>query len=306
MDNAIRSDSQCFSVNAADRPAASKDDEEGTAHGDAVRLYLQEIGRAPLLTAEQEVTLGRRVKAGDMAARNAMTESNLRLVVNLARRYLHRGLPLLDLIEEGNLGLIHAVEKFDPDKGFRFSTYATWWIRQNIERSLMNQTEVIRVPIYVVKQISAFLRTTRHLRQVLQGEPTPEEIAGAMNLPVGEIYKCFDRTIRMTSLDDAHGSEDGQALVERMADTGSNIEADIADRDCLRQVHHCLRKMPDNHRQILFWRFGLDGSEGATLEEIGRYLEISRESVRQIQAEALEILRGCIEAVGLDAVSLFA
>lgn len=154
MDNAIRSDNQCFSVNAGDRAAASKEDQEGTAHGDAVRLYLQEIGRAPLLTAEQEVTLGRRVKAGDMAARNAMTESNLRLVVNLARRYLYRGLPLFDLIEEGNLGLIHAVEKFDPDKGFCFSTSSmrkgrtTWngMLASDREKAQASRQTPVRLP----------------------------------------------------------------------------------------------------------------------------------------------------------------
>ena len=279
----------------------------GEAHDwDATRCYLREIGHSPLLTAEQEVTLGRRVQAGDQAARCTMIESNLRLVVKVARRYINRGLPLLDLIEEGNLGLIRAVEKFDPERGFRFSTYATWWIRQNIERALMNQTRTIRLPIHVIKELSAVLRAARCLGQTLQREPTPEEVAEALDRPVDAVRGCLEMDGRMTSLDVPHGRESDRPLAEIVADVDAlGLEESLADRDLSHQVHQWIATMTEKHRLVLLWRFGLDGADGATLEEVGSRLGVTRERVRQIQVEALLVLRHHIEREGLTPESLF-
>ncbi|MHB1582052.1 MAG: RNA polymerase sigma factor RpoS, partial [Acidithiobacillus sp.] len=270
------------------------------------RCYLREIGHSPLLTAEQEVTLGRRVQAGDQAARCTMIESNLRLVVKVARRYINRGLPLLDLIEEGNLGLIRAVEKFDPERGFRFSTYATWWIRQNIERALMNQTRTIRLPIHVMKELSAVLRAARCLGQTLQREPTPEEVAEALDRPVDAVRGCLEMDGRVTSLDVPQGRESDRPLAEIVADVDAlGLEEGLADRDLSHQVHQWIATMTEKHRLVLLWRFGLDGTDGATLEEVGSRLGVTRERVRQIQVEALLVLRHYIEREGLTPESLF-
>ncbi|WP_308389952.1 sigma-70 family RNA polymerase sigma factor [Acidithiobacillus sp. AMEEHan] len=201
----LRSEPELEEENTQDDDMAASPFAEHGPDWDATQCYLEEIGHNPLLTAQEEITLGRLVQQGDGAARQRMIECNLRLVVRLARRYINRGLPLLDLIEEGNLGLIHAVEKFDPEKGFRFSTYATWWIRQNIERALMNQTRTIRLPIHVMKEISSVLRTARCLEQKLQRDPTPEEVAAALDRPVEQIRQCLDLDGRVTSLDSGGG-----------------------------------------------------------------------------------------------------
>ncbi|MHB1632781.1 MAG: RNA polymerase sigma factor RpoS [Acidithiobacillus sp.] len=279
----------------------------GEAHDwDATRCYLREIGHSPLLTAEQEVTLGRRVQAGDQAARCTMIESNLRLVVKVARRYINRGLPLLDLIEEGNLGLIRAVEKFDPERGFRFSTYATWWIRQNIERALMNQTRTIRLPIHVMKELSAVLRAARCLGQTLQREPTPEEVAEVLDRPVEAVRDCLEMDGRVTSLDVPHGRESDRPLADIVADADAvGLEEGLADRNLSQQVQQWIGAMTEKHRLVLLWRFGLDGTDGATLEEVGSRLGVTRERVRQIQVEALLVLRRRIEREGLTPESLF-
>ncbi|MFA7495604.1 MAG: RNA polymerase sigma factor RpoS [Acidithiobacillus sp.] len=311
MNNAIRDDEEENVVvqpdDAGESPVVSVEENYGEAPDwDATRCYLREIGHNPLLTAEQEIALGRRVQAGDAAARCTMIECNLRLVVKLARRYINRGLPLLDLIEEGNLGLIRAVEKFDPERGFRFSTYATWWIRQNIERALMNQTRTIRLPIHVMKELSSVLRAARCLGQTLQRDPTPEEVALALDRPVDEIRSCLENDGHVTSLDVPHGRESDHPLSDIIADSSSaGIEADFADRDLSVQVHQWIGKMSEKHRQVLFWRFGLDGTDGATLEEVGHRLGITRERVRQIQVEALLVLRQRIEEEGLTPESLF-
>ncbi|OAP91329.1 RNA polymerase sigma factor RpoS, partial [Acidithiobacillus ferrooxidans] len=213
---------------------------------DATRCYLREIGHSPLLTAEQEVTLGRRVQTGDQAARCTMIESNLRLVVKVARRYINRGLPLLDLIEEGNLGLIRAVEKFDPERGFRFSTYATWWIRQNIERALMNQTRTIRLPIHVMKELSAVLRAARCLGQTLQREPTPEEVAEVLDRPVEAVRNCLEMDGRVTSLDVPHGRESDRPLADIVADADAvGLEEGLADRNLSQQVQQWIGAMTE-------------------------------------------------------------
>ncbi len=273
---------------------------------DATQCYLQEIGHSPLLTAEEEVVLGRLVQQGDSRARARMIESNLRLVVRLARRYVHRGLPLLDLIEEGNLGLIRAVEKFDPERGFRFSTYATWWIRQNIERALMNQTRTIRLPIHVMKEIGSVLRAARCLEQRLQRDPTPEEVAAMLERPVQEVRQCLEMDGRVTSLDSGNGRDGERGFAESVSDPEvAGPETLLEDQNLAHRVQCWVGGLGEKHRMVLFWRFGLDGSEGSTLEEVGDRLGLTRERVRQIQVEALIMLRRRIEAEGLEACSLF-
>ncbi|WP_348550792.1 RNA polymerase sigma factor RpoS [Acidithiobacillus sp.] len=280
-----------------------------TEHGpdwDATQCYLQEIGHNPLLSAEEEVTLGRLVQQGDAKARRRMIECNLRLVVRLARRYINRGLPLLDLIEEGNLGLIHAVEKFDPEKGFRFSTYATWWIRQNIERALMNQTRTIRLPIHVMKEISSILRTARCLEQKLQRDPSPEEVATALDRSVEQIRQCLDLDGRVTSLDSGAGRDDDRSLAEVVHDPEvAGPEDRFSELDLTQRLHGWIAALEEKQRLVLFWRFGLDGNDGATLEDVGGRLGLTRERVRQIQVESLLLLRRRIEAEGLDPYNLF-
>ncbi len=309
MNDAIRVEEEDVSLESEESEEVLESPEEDYGEApdwDATRCYLKEIGHNPLLTAEQEISLGRLVQAGDPAARSTMIECNLRLVVKLARRYIHRGLPLLDLIEEGNLGLIRAVEKFDPEKGFRFSTYATWWIRQNIERALMNQTRTIRLPIHVMKELSTVLRAARCLGQTLQRDPTPEEVAAALDRPVEEIRGCLENDGRVSSLDVPHGRESDRPLSDVIADAAMpGVETAFADRDLSRQIHQWIGNMSEKHRQVLFWRFGLDGTDGATLEDVGQRLGITRERVRQIQVEALLALRQRIEEEGLTTESLF-
>ncbi|WP_312263416.1 RNA polymerase sigma factor RpoS [Candidatus Igneacidithiobacillus taiwanensis] len=273
---------------------------------DATQCYLQEIGHNPLLTAEEEITLGRLVQQGDSEARRRMIECNLRLVVRLARRYINRGLPLLDLIEEGNLGLIHAVEKFDPEKGFRFSTYATWWIRQNIERALMNQTRTIRLPIHVMKEISSILRAARCLEQKLQRDPSPEEVAAALDCSVEQVRQCLDLNGHVTSLDSGGGREDDPGLGERVYDPEvAGPEDRFAENDLSQSLYRWIGALEEKQRLVLYWRFGLDGNDGATLEDVGGRLGLTRERVRQIQVESLLQLRRRILAEGLDPCSLF-
>jgi len=274
---------------------------------DATRMYLQEIGHNPLLTAEEEVYLGRLVQQGDTRARTRMIECNLRLVVRVARRYLHRGMPLLDLIEEGNLGLIRAVEKFDPERGFRFSTYATWWIRQNIERALMNQTRTIRLPVHVMKELAVVLRAARCLEQKLHREATVDEVAAALERPVDQVRGCLEMDGRVTSLDSSGQRDQGRDLNEVLGDTqAEGPEATVAAQNLAVRLQSWLAGLSEKHRLVLSWRFGLDGGDGATLEEVGTRLGITRERVRQIQVEALLILRRRIEGEGLDTHNLFA
>ncbi len=278
-----------------------------TADWDAIRCYLQEIGHHPLLTAEEEICLGRRVQAGEAAARITMIESNLRLVVRIARRYINRGLPLLDLIEEGNLGLIHAVEKFDPERGFRFSTYATWWIRQDIERAIVNQARIIRLPIHATKELSSVLRAARTLGRHLQREARAEEVAAAMGKSVEVIRDCLEWNWRFNSLDTPMGRDGDRSWADVLPDVLTpRIEESLVDRDLSQQVQAWLAAMNEKHRLVLQWRFGLDGGDGATLEEVGERIGLTRERVRQIQVEALQSLRQIMEADGLSAEELFA
>jgi len=273
---------------------------------DATQLYLGEIGFSPLLSADEEVYFSRRALKGDEASRKRMIVSNLRLVVKIARRYNNRGLALLDLIEEGNLGLIRAVEKFDPERGFRFSTYATWWIRQTIERAIMNQTRTIRLPIHVVKELNVYLRAARELSQKLDHEPTAEEIAESLDKPVREVTKMLRLNERITSVDTPIGGENDKVLLDVIADDkGHGPEEDLQDSDIKVNIIKWLEDLNVKQREVLARRFGLLGYEPATLEDVGVEIGLTRERVRQIQVEALRRLRDMLGHKGLDLEALF-
>ena len=273
---------------------------------DATQLYLGEIGFSPLLTAEEEVYFARRSLKGCEASRKRMIVSNLRLVVKIARRYNNRGLALLDLIEEGNLGLIRAVEKFDPERGFRFSTYATWWIRQTIERAIMNQTRTIRLPIHVVKELNVYLRASRELSQKLDHEPTAEEIALALDKPVEDVTKMLRLNERITSVDTPIGGESDKALLDIIADDKEFSPGEtLQDNDIKGNIVTWLEELNPKQREVLARRFGLLGYEPSTLEDVGAEIGLTRERVRQIQVEALRRLRDMLSHQGLSLESLF-
>jgi len=273
---------------------------------DATQIYLTEIGFSPLLNAEEEVHYARLALKGDAPARKKMIESNLRLVVKISRHYLNRGLPLLDLIEEGNLGLMKSVEKFDPDRGFRFSTYATWWIRQTIERALMNQTRTIRLPIHVLKELNVYLRAARQLTQKLEHEPSAEEIAEMLDVPLEDVEKLLSLNDKVTSFDSPVGFEEGKSLLDTIADENSGNPAVLLTDENLRlQIEEFLDELTDNQQQVIARRFGLRGFEKATLEEVGAEIDLTRERVRQIQVEALKTLRKLLEQSGLTHDDLF-
>ena len=273
---------------------------------DATRLYLREIGAANLLTAEEEISLARRIREGDEEARARMIESNLRLVVKIARRYLNRGLALLDLIEEGNLGLIRAVEKFDPDKGFRFSTYATWWIRQTIERALMNQTRTIRLPIHVVKEINIYLRAARRLSQQLDHEPSAEEIAALLDKPLQDVERMLGFNERVTSVDLPQGREGDRPRLDSIADEHNSKPTEVLQAEDVREhLESWLEKLSDKQREVVVRRFGLQGYDNSTLEQVARELGVTRERVRQIQIDALRRLRVILEQQGFSVETLF-
>ncbi len=268
--------------------------------GDATDMYLAEIGRSKLLTAEQERELARKVQKGNMAARAHMIESNLRLVVKIARRYLNRGLPLLDLIEEGNLGLIRAVEKFDPEKGFRFSTYATWWIRQAVERGLMNQVKTIRLPIHIAKELNALLRAQRELGQKLDSEPTPEDIAALADKPVERVRELLQLA------DDVSCTEISVLEPERgQWDTFEDNNADdpwemLQSEQLGAHIDDWLDRLSEKAHDVVVRRFGLRGHDVYTLEEVGRQIGLTRERVRQIQVDALKELREMLTVEGFS------
>jgi RNA polymerase nonessential primary-like sigma factor len=273
---------------------------------DATQIYLNEIGFSPLLSAEEEVFFARKALKGDGAARKRMIESNLRLVVKISRRYVNRGLALLDLIEEGNLGLIRAVEKFDPERGFRFSTYATWWIRQTIERAIMNQTRTIRLPIHVVKELNVYLRAARELSQKLDHEPSPEEIARLLEKPVADVEHMLSLNERVTSIDAPIAASSDRSVVDTIADPRVSDPATLLqDSDLSMNLDAWLDELTDKQREVLARRFGLRGYDVSTLEEVGHEIGLTRERVRQIQVEALKRLRDIMEKQGLDSESLF-
>lgn len=273
---------------------------------DATQLYLGEIGFSPLLSAEEEVYFSRKALKGCEKSRNRMIESNLRLVVKIARRYNNRGLALLDLIEEGNLGLIRAVEKFDPERGFRFSTYATWWIRQTIERAIMNQTRTIRLPIHVVKELNVYLRTARELAQKLDHEPTAEEIAEKLQVSSADVSRMLKLNEKITSVDTPLGGDNDKALLDVLADD-DNVGPDykVQDEDISNSVVKWLNELNTKQREVLARRFGLLGYEPSTLEDVGAEIGLTRERVRQIQVEALKRLRDLLGSQGLSVEALF-
>lgn len=276
------------------------------SHADATRIYLKEIGFSPLLSAEEEVYYARRAQKGDGKARKRMIESNLRLVVKISRRYMNRGLSLLDLIEEGNLGLIRAVEKFDPERGFRFSTYATWWIRQTIERGIMNQTRTIRLPVHVLKEINIYQRAARYLAQKLDHEPSPEEVANLLDKPVEDVKRMVGLNERVASVDAPLDDDPDRSLLDAIADERTPDPEKVLQRDDLQAlIQQWLNELNDKQREVVERRFGLNHREIATLEEVGADIGVTRERVRQIQVETLKRLRVILEKAGYSVDSLF-
>lgn len=272
--------------------------------GDATDLYLGEIGRTNLLSADEEKALAERVQKGDMQARAHMIEANLRLVVKISRRYLNRGLPLLDLIEEGNLGLIRAVEKFDPSKGFRFSTYATWWIRQAVERGLMNQARTIRLPIHIAKELNGYLRAERELSQKLDAEPTAEDVAELLDKPVEDVRSLMEMSENIAC------TEISVIEPERGSwDTFGNDRDDdpwqlVQNEQLKEHIDEWLDALPEKSHDVICRRFGLRGHDITTLEEVGKAIGLTRERVRQIQVDALKTLKAMLleDGFGKDAV----
>jgi RNA polymerase nonessential primary-like sigma factor len=270
-----------------------------SSDADPTRLYLKEIEVSPLLTAEEEVHYSRLALKGDIAARDKMIECNLRLVVKIARRYMNRGLALLDLIEEGNLGLIRAVEKFDPERGFRFSTYATWWIRQTIERGLMNQTRTIRLPIHVIKELNTYLRAARKLTQELNREANAEDVAQLLKKPVKDVEKMFKLADRVSSFDIPMGGEGERPLLDVIPDENNTDPSSILqDESVLKHLDSWLDELDEKQRDVVVRRFGLRNHPRGTLEEVGLELGVTRERVRQIQMDALRKLRRILEHSG--------
>ena len=260
---------------------------------DSVRLFLREIGKIPLLTAEEELALAKKVKSGDKKAKDAMAEANLRLVVSIAKRYVGRGLDLLDLIQEGNTGLLRAVEKFDPDRGFKFSTYATWWIRQAITRAIADQARTIRIPVHMVETINKLLRTQRRLTQELNREPTNEEIAVAMEMEVDKVEHIMKIKQDISSLDaSVRDDEEDSVLGDFIEDEETKTPTESASEQLLKeQVKQILGTLTDREQKILKLRFGLDDGKSHTLEEVGQEFMVTRERIRQIEAKALAKLR---------------
>ena len=302
----IKDDELLDEENEKTKTSSWLNQEEVSKTLDATQLYLSEIGYSPLLTAEEEVHFARRALKGCEASRKRMIVSNLRLVVKIARRYNNRGLALLDLIEEGNLGLIRAVEKFDPERGFRFSTYATWWIRQTIERAIMNQTRTIRLPIHVVKELNVYLRTARELAQELDHEPTAEDIALHLDKPIDEVSKMLRLNERISSVDTPIGGENDKALLDILADDNeSSPEDELQDSNIKQNIVSWLQELNAKQREVLARRFGLMGYEPSTLEDVGAEIGLTRERVRQIQVEGLRRLKDMLSSQGLDLESVF-
>lgn len=283
-------------IESSQSPAVKEDAWETR---DPTYIYLRELGFKPLLTAKEELRVAREVKKGVKAARVTMIESNLRLVVKIARHYCHRGLAFLDLIEEGNLGLMTAVEKFDPERGFRFSTYATWWIRQTIERAIMNQSRTVRLPIHVIKELNIYLRAGKKLAATLDHRATPEEIAEMIDKPVEEIREILALAPDSISIDTPLMSDSQKTLVDTIADE-NNVDPAflIAQMDLEVHIDHWLGLLSDREREVLLRRFGLQGHDRGTLEEVGEAIGLTRERVRQLQLEGLKKLRVMIEAEG--------
>ena len=274
--------------------------------GDILTMYLRDVRRTALFTPAEEFDTATRARAGDFQARQSMIEHNLRLVVSIAKNYLGRGVHMSDLIEEGNLGLMHAIDKFEPERGFRFSTYATWWIRQTIERAIMNQTRTIRLPIHVVKELNVYLRAARELTQKLDHEPSPEEIANLLEKPVGEVKRMLGLNERVSSVDVSLGPDSDKTLLDTLTDDRPTDPCELLQDDDLSQsIDQWLSELTDKQREVVIRRFGLRGHESSTLEDVGLEIGLTRERVRQIQVEGLKRLREILEKNGLSSESLF-
>ena len=265
---------------------------EGVSIEDPVRMYLKEIGKVPLLSAEEEIELAKRMEQGDENAKKRLAEANLRLVVSIAKRYVGRGMLFLDLIQEGNLGLIKAVEKFDYRKGYKFSTYATWWIRQAITRAIADQARTIRIPVHMVETINKLIRVSRQLLQELGREPTPEEIAEEMDMPVDRVREILKISQEPVSLETPIGEEEDSHLGEFIQDDNVPVPADAAAFTLLKeQLVEVLGTLTEREQKVLRLRFGLDDGRARTLEEVGKEFNVTRERIRQIEAKALRKLR---------------
>ena len=265
---------------------------EGVSIEDPVRMYLKEIGKVPLLSAEEEIELAKRMENGDQAAKKRLAEANLRLVVSIAKRYVGRGMLFLDLIQEGNLGLIKAVEKFDYTKGYKFSTYATWWIRQAITRAIADQARTIRIPVHMVETINKLIRVSRQLLQELGREPTPEEIAEEMNMPVERVREILKISQEPVSLETPIGEEEDSHLGDFIQDDNVPVPAEAAASTLLKeQLVEVLGTLTDREQKVLRLRFGMDDGRARTLEEVGKEFNVTRERIRQIEAKALRKLR---------------
>lgn len=265
---------------------------DGVSIEDPVRMYLKEIGKVPLLSAEEEIELAKRMELGDMDAKKRLAEANLRLVVSIAKRYVGRGMLFLDLIQEGNLGLIKAVEKFDYRKGYKFSTYATWWIRQAITRAIADQARTIRIPVHMVETINKLIRVSRQLLQELGREPTPEEIAAEMNMPVERVREILKISQEPVSLETPIGEEEDSHLGDFIQDDNVPVPADAAAFTLLKeQLEEVLSTLTEREKKVLTLRFGLEDGRARTLEEVGREFNVTRERIRQIEAKALRKLR---------------
>ena len=265
---------------------------EGVSIDDPVRMYLKEIGRVPLLTAEEEVALAKRMQDGDEMAQKRLAEANLRLVVSIAKKYVGRGMPFLDLIQEGNMGLMKAVDKFDYTKGYKFSTYATWWIRQAITRGIADTGRTIRVPVHMVETINKTLRMTRQLLQELGREPTPEEVAEKLGVPASRVREVLKISRDPVSLDTPIGEEDDSHLGDFIEDDTALSPADSATFSMLKEeLSNALESLTERERQVVKLRFGLEDGRARTLEEVGREFNVTRERIRQIEAKALRKLR---------------